>query len=81
MGVARAFSGRYNMEGAQLVVEILKTVKKHGQFPGLRSEVYCQLMKQLTANPSLQSVSLVGVRRRCEVGVGSLRGSAVLHAA
>ena len=50
---------RYNMEGSQLAYEIIILLQNPNTPTALRTEAYCQLIKQLTQNPSTQSVSLV----------------------
>lgn len=52
------FIDRYSMSEDALAVDMVRMIQGYKN-PSLRTEAYCQLIKQLTENPSTQSVSLV----------------------
>ena len=58
MGPLRRVDCRYSMTDEALAVEIVRMVQGSTN-PMMRTEAYCQLIKQLRNNPNAQSVSLV----------------------
>ena len=54
------FIPRYSSAQETIAMDILRLVGTNSN-PAIRTEAYCQLVKQLRENPSAQSVALVCV--------------------